>query len=84
MGKVGKFYKSITDESFMGHYLDVEYYYKVDYWVTSGDLKVYENISGEKFVNRKLGEERSSIDLSLTGTFILHYRRRYRNEVDIE
>ena len=49
MSKVAKFFKSITDESFMPLYLDVDYYYRVDFWEISNIFKVYENISYEKF-----------------------------------
>lgn len=49
MGTVAKFFKAITNDSFITHYLDVEFNYKGDFWELMEKFKVYESISEDKF-----------------------------------
>ncbi|MDD3439541.1 MAG: hypothetical protein PHI04_09030 [Clostridiaceae bacterium] len=49
IGVIGKFFKSITNESFITFYNDVDNSYKDDFWELVEKFKVYENIMESRF-----------------------------------
>lgn len=46
---ISRFFKSITDDSFVTFYNEVDIHYKDDFWELLEKFKVYENISRDKF-----------------------------------